>query len=107
MKRRFIPLAVATGRPYATGVTAGKTLSVGFEMGTMDREKMRQRMGQRGGPMGGGGRPPGGGIPGGGGRPGGMEGGFPGGGRPDQGEMFKAFKTWMRVTLAAGAEETR
>lgn len=100
-----IPLAIATGRPYAIGTAAGKTVNVGFEMGAMDRYKMRQRMGQRGGPMGGGrptgGMPPGGGFPGGGGRRGGMEGGFPGGRRPDQSEMFKAFKTWMHVTLAA------
>lgn len=99
-----IPLAVATGHPYAIGTEAGKTMSIGFEMGTMNREKMRQRMGERSGPMGGGrppgGMPPGGGVPG-GGRAGGMEGGSPGGRRPDQDEMFKAFKTWMRVTLAA------
>lgn len=98
-----IPLAVATGRPYAIGSAAGKTLSVGFEMGEMNREKMRQRMESRGGRMGGGrppgGMPPGGGFPG-GGRPDGMEGRVPGG-RPDQSEMLKAFKTWMRVTLAA------
>jgi uncharacterized membrane protein YgcG len=94
-----IPLAVATGHPYAIGAAAGKTLSVGFEMGEMNREKMRERMGQRGGGRPSGGMPPGGGFPG-GGRPGGMGGGFPGG-RPDQGEMFKAFKTWLRVTLAA------
>jgi len=87
-----IPLAVASGRPYAIGIAPGKTLSVGFEMGEMNREKMRERMGQRGGGRPSGGMPPGGGFPG-GGRPGGMGSGFPGGGRPDQSEMFKAFKT--------------
>lgn len=101
-----IPLQVAPGRPYAIGAGPGQTLSLGFEMGEMNREQRRERMGQRGGGMGGGrpggGMPPGGGVPGGGRRPGGMGDGPPGG-MPREGgmEMPKPFKIWLPLTLAA------
>jgi hypothetical protein len=91
-----IPLKSAQGRPYAIGAEVGKELSMGFEMGELDREKMRERMRSGGGPFGGG-RPPGGMPPG-----GGRSGGFPGG-RQDGGmRMSNPFKVWMHVTLATG-----
>jgi hypothetical protein len=101
-----IPLQSASGRPYAVAANVGQTVSVGFEMGELDRGKMRERMGREGGEFGGG-RPPGGMPPGGGMRGGdrfpggGPEGGFPGGMR-----MPSAFKVWRRVNLAASASDT-
>ncbi|MCG3117913.1 MAG: hypothetical protein ALAOOOJD_00028 [bacterium] len=101
-----IPLQMAPGRPYAIGAVPGQTLSLGFEMGEMNREKMRERMGQRDGGLGGrrpgGGMPPGGGTPGGGRRPGGMGDGPPGG-MPREGgmKMPKPFKIWLPLKLAA------
>jgi hypothetical protein len=101
-----IPLQNAPGRPYAIAAALGQTLSLGFEMGDLDRGKMRERMGREGGGRPGGGLPPGGGFPPGGGMPRGggrPPGGFPGGG--PQG-MPSAFKVWMRVTLAASAPDS-
>jgi len=77
-----IPLHNLNGQPYAVAAAAGKAISLGFEMGELDRGKMReQMMGGRGGGMGGGRRP----------------GGF-GGDRP---EMSKPIKIWTKVQLAA------
>lgn len=101
-----IPLQMAPGRPYAIGAAPSQTLSLGFEMGEMNREQMRERMGQRGGGLGGGrpggGMPPGGGVPGGGRRPGGMGDSHPGG-MPREGgmKMPKPFKIWLPLKLAA------
>ncbi len=89
-----IPLKSIQSQPYAIGSELGKTLSVGFEMGEMDRDKMRERMRSGGGF--GGGRPPDGDMPRGGGRPG----GFPGGGRPNGMNRPNPFKVWKQVTLS-------
>jgi hypothetical protein len=100
-----IPLQIASGRPYAIAAALGQMISLGFEMGELDRTKMRERMGREGGPFGGG-RPQGGMPPGGGTRggrfPGGPEGGPPGGMR-----MPSAFKIWRRVNLAASASDSQ
>ncbi|MCI0692062.1 STN domain-containing protein [candidate division KSB1 bacterium] len=102
-----IPLQSAPGRPYAIAAALGQTLSVGFEMGELDREKMRERMGREGGPFGGGrptgGMPPGGGTRGGGRFPGDRPEGGPSGGM----RMPSAFKIWMRVNLAASASDSQ
>ncbi|MDZ7288401.1 MAG: hypothetical protein ONB44_00525 [candidate division KSB1 bacterium] len=94
-----IPLQSAPGRPYAIGAELGQTLSVGFEMGEWNRDKMRERMRRAGGVRPPGGFPPGSMPPGGGMRGGGR----PGGGPPGETRMPKAFKIWLRVNLAAGA----
>jgi hypothetical protein len=96
-----IPLQVAPGRTYAAGIAAGKTLSIGFEMGEMDRAKMREGMEARGGGMPPGGMPPGGGRP-----PGGMSGeGPPGGMQPSGRRTPNPFKIWLPVKLAANQIE--
>jgi hypothetical protein len=97
-----IPLRNAPGRPYAIAAALGQTLSVGFEMGELDRDKMREGMGREGGPAGGG-RPPGGRPPGGGTRGGRFPGGRPEGGPPGGMKMPSAFKIWRRANLAASA----
>jgi hypothetical protein len=97
-----IPLRNAPGRPYAIAAALGQTLSVGFEMGELDRDKMREGMGREGGPAGGG-RPPGGRPPGGGTRGGRFPGGRPEGGPPGGMKMPSAFKIWRRAYLAASA----
>ncbi|MGH7599084.1 MAG: STN domain-containing protein [bacterium] len=101
-----IPLQGAAGRPYAIAAALGQTLSLGFEMGEIDREKMRERMGREGGPFGGG-RPQGGMPPGGGTRGGRFRGGGPEGGPPGGMRMPSAFKVWRRVNLAASASASR
>ncbi len=101
-----IPLQSAPGRPYAIAAAFGQTLSLGFEMGELDRDKMRERMGREGGPSGGG-RPPGGMPPGGGTRGGRFPGGRPEGGPPGGMKMPSAFKVWRRVNLAASASASR
>jgi hypothetical protein len=93
-----VPLHVLKGQPYAITAAAGKAISLGFEMGELDREKMREQFGRGRGGFGGG-RPGGGmggGPPGGFGRPGG-----PGGSRP---EMPKPLKVWTKVQLAISEE---
>jgi hypothetical protein len=97
-----IPLRISPGQPYAIAANMGQMMSVGFEMGELDRGKMRERMGREGGPFGGG-MPPGGLPPGGGVRGGRPPGGMPGGGRPGAMNMPKAFKIWRNVTLATNA----
>jgi hypothetical protein len=99
-----IPLQSAPGRPYAIAAALGQTLSVGFEMGELDRDKMRERMGREGGPFGGG-RPLGG-MPPGGGTRGRFPGGRPEGGPPGGMKMPSAFKVWMQVNLAASASDS-
>jgi ribosomal protein S6 len=89
-----IPLQAAPGRPYAVGAAAGKGLSIGFEMGEMDRGKMRERLGGRGGGM-----PPGG-FPGGGRPPGGMSGDGPPNEMQPGMRMPNPFKIWFPVKLA-------
>jgi hypothetical protein len=104
-----IPLQSAPGRPYAIASNPGQTLSLGFEMGELDREKMRERMGREGGGFGGrpGGGPPGGGFPPGGRMPrGGRSGGFPGEMPPGRERMMNAFKVWLHVNLAANASSS-
>lgn len=101
-----IPLQSAPGRPYAIAAALGQTLSVGFEMGELDREKMRERMGREGGPSGGG-RPPGGMPPGGGTRGGRFPGGRPEGGPPGGMKMPSAFTVWRRVNLAASVSDSQ
>jgi len=68
------------GQPYAVAATPDETISLGFEMGELDRGKMREQMGGRGGGMGGGRRP----------------GGFGG----DRTEMPEPIKVWAKVQLA-------
>lgn len=97
-----VPLYKSEIHPYAIAAKADKPIGVGFETAQLDREKMRERMG-RGGM---GGRPPGGGRGGGrGGRGGGGgRGGFGGGrgggmgGRP---QMPEQFKLWAKVQLSS------
>ncbi len=96
-----IPLHSDYDRPYALEANLNQLFSLGFEMGELDREKLRERM--MGGGAFGGGRPSGGMPPGGGsGRPpgGGMGGGMPGGKRPGWEDMPKPFRVWMQVKLA-------
>jgi hypothetical protein len=93
-----VPLHVLKGQPYVIAAAAGETISLGLELGELDREKMREQMMGRGGF--GGGRP-GGGI--GGGRPGGGMGGGrrPGGFGGNRPEMPKPLKVWTKVQLAS------
>ncbi len=96
-----IPLKSVEGQSYALAAELGQTLSIGFEMGEMNRALLGREGGFRGRPGGG---PPSGGFPGGGppggGRP---RGGF-GGGRPaGMEQMPSGFKVWKRVQLAASS----
>ncbi len=97
-----IPLKSITDQSQTLAAELGKILSLGFELGEVNRDMMRERMGREGGFGGRPGGPPSGGFPGGGppggGRP---RGGF-GGARPQGMEpMSSGFKTWKRVHLAA------
>lgn len=95
-----IPLKNITDQSQTLAAELGKVLSLGFELGEVNREILRERMGREGG-FGGrpGGPPTGGGFPG-GGRP---RGGF-GGGRPaGMEQMPNGFKVWNRVHLAASS----
>ena len=93
-----VPLVVDEHHLYGIDAVEGSTLGVGFETTEIDREKMRQEMGERGGGMRGGGMR-GGGIRGGGMRGGGRMGGGirEGGMRPG---MAKPLKVWTKVILA-------
>ncbi len=99
-----IPLRAASGRPYAINVQTGETLSLGFEMGEFDREKMRERINREGGGLGGrpGSGPPGGGLPRGDRPPGGFRGGLPPGAREP---MPGGFKVWQRLHLASVSDQ--
>jgi hypothetical protein len=88
-----VPLVVDEHYLYGIDAVEGSTLGVGFETTEIDREKMRQEMGERGGGMRGGGMR-GGGMRGGGRMGGGMRGG---GVRPG---MAKPLKVWTKVILA-------
>jgi hypothetical protein len=96
-----IPLKIAPGQSYALPAALGQTLSLGFELGEVNRESMRERTSREGGLRRG---PPGGGFPG-GGPPGGDRPGHGfGGGRPSGMEpMPGGFKVWKRVQLAASS----
>ncbi len=90
-----VPLHTSEIHPYAIAAKADKLIGIGFETAQIDREKMRERMG-RGGM---GGRPPGGtggGRGGFGGGRGGRGGGM--GGRP---QMPEQFKLWAQVQLGS------
>lgn len=102
-----IPLHSDFDRPYALEAKAGQPFSLGFEMGELDREKIRERMMNGGGPRGGmppGGMPPGGGS---GGFGGGMRGGRPGGTPPGMQDMPKPFKVWLLVKLATDLSQNQ
>ncbi len=93
-----IPLHRAADRPYALNADTDETMSLGFEMGEFDREKMRERMSRDGGFSGRpGGGPPGGGMPRGDRPPGGFRGGRSPGARE---QTPSGFKVWQRLRLA-------
>ncbi|MEK7728091.1 MAG: hypothetical protein AAB354_06720, partial [candidate division KSB1 bacterium] len=97
-----IPLQSVEGQSYALAAELGQTLSIGFEMGELNRELMRERIGREPGFGGRPGGPPGGGFPGGGGPPGGRpRGGFSR--PPGLEQMPSSFKVWKRVHLAANS----
>lgn len=54
-----VPLIRDTEHPYAIGADGSQPIGIGFETSELDREQLREAMGQRGGGMGG--MPPGGG----------------------------------------------
>jgi hypothetical protein len=95
-----IPIVANDSISHAIGASAGNEISVGLEVGGIDRQTREAMM--REGPEGGG--PPGGGMPGGGGRR--MPGGGPGGARPgggprgDREQMMKKQEIWISIHLA-------
>ncbi|NUO79656.1 hypothetical protein HUU05_06245 [candidate division KSB1 bacterium] len=90
-----IPLHGVPGRPYAINADTGESLSLGFELGEFEREKIRDRMGRESGK-------PGGGFPRGARPPGGFRGGTPPGAREP---MPSGFKVWQRLQLASFAAQ--
>jgi hypothetical protein len=119
-----LPLAPTEGTPYAINAAPGKTIGIGFKVGTMELGQMKRPEGsssegtgegpgggEGGFPGGGGG---GGGFPGGGGGGGGFPGGgggggFPGGGMGGPGAMpgrMQPFELWTKVRLAAGPSDS-
>ena len=103
-----LPLARTDTTPYAIDAEPGKTVGIGFKVGTRELGEMRRG---EGAPSGGAGERPGGGeggFPGGGsggGYPGRGGGGASGGGMGERGEMpgqTQPFELWTKVRLAAG-----
>jgi hypothetical protein len=93
-----VPVANAGSFGYGVGAQAGSVIGLGFETVEIDRDKLREQVGDGGT---GGGR----GGKGGGGR-GGMGGGGRGGTRPSGGqrpEMPDPIEVWAKVRLATGA----
>jgi hypothetical protein len=89
-----VPLDQSAEHPYAIGTDTDKQIGLGFETPELDREKMGQMMGQRGGGIGRGG--------GGMGRRGGRGSEKGGGGEMRQGgEIAEPFELWAKVTLAS------
>jgi hypothetical protein len=105
-----LPLAPTEGTPYAINAAPGKTIGIGFKVGTMELGQMKRPEGSSSegtgeGPGGGEGGFPGGGGGGGGFPGGGGGGGFPGGGMGGPGAMpgrMQPFELWTKVRLAAG-----
>ncbi len=91
-----VPLDPGAASPYALHAVPGRTISVGFETGTMERPKLTRPQGMPEDDQTGGGMPPGGGgnAPGGGMFPGGGAGGPGGMGAPE------GLKLWVKVKLA-------
>ncbi|HEY5133996.1 MAG TPA: hypothetical protein VII85_09960 [Candidatus Krumholzibacteriaceae bacterium] len=101
-----LPLERTDGTPYAINAEPGKTIGIGFKVGTRELGEMRRGEGT---PSEGGGERPGGGeggFPGGGGGGGGgFHGGGGGGGMGGRGEGpggAQPFELWTKVRLAAG-----
>jgi len=107
-----LPLVSDAATPYAINAELGKTISIGFKVGTMEMPGMKGAgegapEGMGGPPGGGGGFPGGEGMPGGGGGMPGGGGGSPGGGMGGGGgmpgrESVKSLELWTKVTLAPG-----
>jgi hypothetical protein len=92
-----VPLAQASGKPFAVGGAPGGLIGIGLETAEMTRPD-----GPPGGRGGGSGMGGPGGMPGGG--RGGPGGGGPGGGGPGGGgERPEPLKVWAKVQLSAGA----
>jgi hypothetical protein len=90
-----VPLAKTDSLPFAVGAVAGKTIGVGFKVGTREMRGARRPGGER--PEGSEGRPEGVG------RPGGGMGGFPGGGNRGfmaNGAAAAVLDMWIKVKLA-------
>ena len=97
-----VPLQPGEDRPYAIGADEGQPIGIGFETPEIDREALREAVGDRGGDMPEGDMP--GGMPDDGGPGGGM--GPRGGMRPDgpggrgPGQIPKPLEIWGKIQLA-------
>ncbi len=99
-----IPLQASDSVPYAIDTELGEAISIGFEYGGMDREKMEQmRQQSQGGGEGmmpGGGGRSGGGRSGGGMKGGGGRGGASGNPKAGMKSVDEGEKIWIKTTLA-------